>query len=83
MTQRRTNVYVRLNMHSLGKVGECRLCGEKAYLGDDKGPVHGCCLMWAAELAKGRPRPACASSRTATAKWKQRQAADARRRRRK
>lgn len=39
-------------------LGPCRLCGRAAYLADDEGPAHPCCVLWA-EAAPGVDCPAC------------------------
>lgn len=83
MTARRTNVYVAPRpMRVLTIPGLCRLCGDPAWQADTEGPVHVCCISWAAELTEGRPCLSCASARAANGKWAQRQAIDAKRRRR-
>lgn len=46
--------------------GPCRACGEPAFLRDDQGPAHPCCILSGA--TSPRTCPACTSSR---AYWKQ------------
>lgn len=82
MTTPRTNRYVPPRpMRVLEIPGLCRLCGDTAWQADAEGPVHVCCVSWAAELAAGRPCLSCASARAANGKWAQRQAMDRKRRR--
>lgn len=47
----------------------CRLCGDAAYSRDPSGPVHPCCLTWAAQIAQTGRCPACAIAKAARRAW--------------
>lgn len=50
----------------------CRLCRHPVTLAwgtDEDGPVHPCCVRWAAEVASTGVCPACLESRRAAARW--------------
>lgn len=77
-----TNVYVAPKALTILAVAEpCRFCELDAFTADETGPLHVCCQSWAAELAKGKPCPACAESRRQAREWAQRQAIQGKQRR--